>query len=231
MSELIVIGGISISVSRKKIRNLHLRISPPNGEVRVSAPLRYSLAQVGEFVLSKIEWIKKGQAQIRKLRDEGKIKLPPKFVSGEEIYFFGEKFRLELIRNSLVNKVTLSLSKGEIELQVKDQSNLAKRQKLIDDFYRAHLKEVIPELIAKYEKKMNLKIGEFAIKKMKTRWGTCNVRTRRIWLSLELAKKPHGFLEMIVVHEMVHLLEPSHNRRFYELMTCFMPDWRIWDKK
>jgi hypothetical protein len=233
----IEIAGIKIFLTQKRIRSLHLRISAPDGEVRVSAPLRYGLARIKEFILQKIEWIKKNQIRIRKLRDEGKIILPKKFISGEEHYFFGEKFLLELVQNSTANKVLfkisgLEVSRGNvIELHVKKLSNLAQRQKLMDNFYRKHLKEVVPGMIAKYEEKMGVAVAEFRVKKMKTRWGTCNVKARRIWLSLELAKKPLGFLESTVVHEMVHLLERGHNKKFYGLMNQFMPEWQIWDKK
>ncbi|MBU6140018.1 MAG: M48 family metallopeptidase [Proteobacteria bacterium] len=248
----IEIAGVKILLTQKRIRNLHLRICSPDGEVRVSAPLLYSFAQVREFVLQKIEWIKKGQNQIRNLLDEGKIRMPSKFVSGEGHYFFGEKFRLEVIKNSSKNEVMLSLSKHDlqgpkspfdklrvtssldenvIKLHVKGQSNFKQREKLLDDFYRKNLKEIIPQLIAKYEEKMNVKVAEFGVKKMKTRWGTCNVRARRIWLSLELAKKSIKHLESTVVHEMVHLLERKHSKRFYNLMDQFMPEWRNLEAK
>ena len=233
----IEIAGIKIFLTQKRIRNLHLRISAPDGEVRVSAPLRYGLTRLREFILQKIEWIKKNQIKIRKLRDEGKIILPKKFISGEEHYFFGEKFLLELVQNSTANKILFKISgaavsrENVIELHVKKLSNFAQRQKLMDNFYRKHLKEIVPEMIAKYEEKMGVAVAEFRVKKMKTRWGTCNARARRIWLSLELAKKPLGFLESTVVHEMVHLLERGHNKKFYGLMNKFMPEWQIWDKK
>lgn len=222
----IEISGIKILLTQKKIRNLHLRISIPDAEVKVSAPLRYSLRQVTEFVLKKIDWIKKNQDHIRKLRDEGKIILPPKFISGEEHYFCGKKFKLELLQNSSKNKVVVS--ENFIQLHVKKLSNFKQRQKLLDDFYRVHLKKIIPPLIEKYEKKMDVKVREFGVKKMKTRWGTCNSRARRIWLNLELAKKPVEYLESIVVHEMVHFFEQRHNKKFFALMDHFMPDWRLW---
>ena len=218
------IAGIAIFLTHKKIRNLHIRICVPDGEVRISAPLRYSMKQITEFVLQKIDWIKKGQTQIQKLRDEGKIIFPPKFISGEEHYFLGQKFSLELIQNSTYNK--LIFNENSFQLHVKKLSNFKGRQKLFDDFYRAFLKKNIPPLIAKYEKKMNVKVAEFGVKKMKTRWGTCNPRARRIWLNLELAKKSPQYLESIIVHEMVHLLEHRHNKNFYFLMDKFMPDWK-----
>lgn len=226
ISEKIEIAGIEIFISRKKIRNLHLRVSLPNGEVKASAPLRYSNAQILEFILQKIDWIKKSQNQIEKLRLSGKIILPPKFISGEEHYFLGKKFKLELLQNSASNKVVLQ--EDVIQLYVKKLSNFSQRQKLIDNFYRAELKKIIPQLITNYEQKMNIRVAEFGIRKMKTRWGTCNPKARRIWLNLELAKKDAKCLEAIVVHEMVHFFEIYHNKNFYTLMDKFMPEWKQW---
>lgn len=227
MQQRIEISGIEMQLTRKKMRSIRIRVSLPDAEVRVSAAFRYSDSQVLEFVKQKINWIREAQQRIRKLRDEGKIKLPPKLICGEEHYFFGEKFPLKVIKNSNVNKVTSS--ELGFEMKVRGQSNFAQRQKLLDDFYRRHLKQKIPPIIAKYEEKMGVKVVEFGVKKMKTRWGTCNVKARRIWLGLELAKKPVEFLESIVVHEMVHFLEQKHSKRFYELMDRFMPKWRIID--
>ncbi len=222
----IEIAQIKILLKQKKIRNMHLRVSVPDGEVTVSAPLRYNISQISEFVLQKIDWIKKSQNQIRKLRDEGKIALPQKFISGEEHEFMGKKFKLELIQNSSHNKMLLG--DKTITLYVKKLSNFKQRQKLFDDFYRANLKKIIPPLIEKYEQKMAVKVREFGIKKMKTRWGTCNVKDHRIWLNLELAKKSPQYLESIVVHEMVHFFEHRHNKNFFALMDKFMPDWKSW---
>ncbi len=222
--EKITVAGIEIAITRKKIRNLNLRISLPDAEVKVSAPWRYSVAHIEKFIWQKIDWIKKSRDHVLKLRDAGKIILPKKFISGEEHYFCGEKFILEVVQNSSSNRIQIEGNK--IYLQVKNLSNFAQRQKIFDDFYRASLREKIPPLIAKYEIKMNTKVKNFGIKKMKTRYGTCNIEARRIWLSLELAKRTPQFLESVVVHEMVHFFERRHNKNFYDLMNKFMPDWR-----
>lgn len=222
--ELVEISGVKLFFLRKKIKNIHLRICIPNGEVKLSAPLKCGMAKIEEFVAQKSTWIKKSQNHIQKLREEGKIILPQKFISDEEHYFFGKKFRLELVQNSPANRVIIS--ENVIHLQVKKLSNFKQRQKLLDDFYRAALKKIIPPLIEKYEKKMQVRVAEFGIKKMKTRWGTCNPKARRIWLNLELAKRDPKFLESIVVHEMVHFFELHHNKKFYALMDQFMPEWK-----
>ena len=225
VTQQIEISGIVISLSQKRIRNLHLRILPPSGEVRVSAPLRLSLTKIKEFVLKRIDWIKENQITIR----NRKIVAPLKFISGENHFIFGKEFELKLFENSRSNKVLLS--ENFLELHVRKTSTLKVREKIIHDFYRANLQKKIPEFVAHYEPKMKVKVAESRIKKMKTRWGTCNPKDRRIWLSLELAKRPIGCLEFIVVHEMTHLLERKHNKRFFALMDKFLPDWRLWQNE
>lgn len=221
ISEEIEIDGIIISLSRKKIKHLHIKICLPYGEVKVSAPLRFNIKQITKFISKKIDWIKKSQNDIK----SKKIILPPKFISGESHFLFGQKFNLILIKNSHSNVVLVK--NDEIELHSKKlTSNFAERQKIMNDFYRQELKKKIPEFIIKYEKTMNVKVAEFGVKKMKTRWGTCNVRDHRIWINLELAKNPIECLDFIITHEMTHLLERKHSKRFFSLMDNFMPNWR-----
>ena len=220
----IEIEGISILLQQKRIRNLHLRIMPPLGEVRVTAPVRLSLTEIRKFVSQRLDWIRQKQIEVR----NRKIIAPPKFISGEIHDFFGEKFELKLLENSRSNSVVRC--ENFLELHCKKTSTLVQRRKILDDFYRINLAEKIMPLVKKYEEKMATKIIEFRIKKMTTRWGTCNVRARRIWFSLELAKKPLGCLEMIVVHEMTHLFERGHNKKFYALMDKFFPQWKKWDE-
>jgi predicted metal-dependent hydrolase len=225
-SRQIEIAGIKILLTQKKIKNLHLKICPPNAEVKISAPPYYSIFQIEKFILDKALWIKKSQEKIQKMRDEGKIQMPLKFVSGEQHYLSGEKFKLTVFRNADFNKI--GFGEGVVEIWVKGQSKLEERQKLFDDFYREHLIKKIPQLIKKYEEKMGVEVAKFKIRKMKTRWGSCNFVERKICFNSELAKKTPEFLEMIVVHEMVHILEKNHNRRFYSLMDEFMPEWKRW---
>lgn len=219
------IEGIEIDLTQKRIKNLRLRICPPLGEVRISAPLRASLESIRKIIISKISWIKEAQIKILNRK-----KIPElKFISGEKHNFFGEEFLLEVIENSASAKVFLS----EERIKIYSKKNLTSQQKrkILDEFYRAELKKIIPEFIQKYEQKMRVMVEEFGVKKMKTRWGTCNAKARRIWLNLELAKKPIQCLEFIIIHEMVHLLERNHSKKFYEFMDKFMCDWRIWKEK
>ena len=224
-SKQIEVAGIAITLFQKRIRNLHLRILSPSAEVRVSAPLRVSIAKIKEFITKRVEWIKENQTIIR----NRKVILPAQFISVEKHRVFADTYELKLLEKSRSNQVLIN--ENFLELHVKKTSTLKTRQKIIDDFYRKNLSEKIPQFIAQYEPQMNVKVGEFRIKKMKTRWGTCSIKERRIWIALELSKRPISCLEFIVVHEMTHLLERKHNKRFFALMDKFMPNWRLWQKE
>lgn len=219
------IDGIIFNITQKKIRNLHLKIKPPHGEALVSAPMRFSLTQITRFILSKIEWVKKSQISII----NKKIIPNPKFKDGEKHLLFGKEFDLKIIEKS--SKKAALIQGNIIEIHLKKTSTIQERSALLDKLYRQELQKAIPDFIEKYEEKMNLSINECRIKKMKTRWGTCNLKDKRIWIALELAKKPMECLEMIIVHEMTHLFERKHNKRFYKLMDDFLPNWRLFDKQ
>ena len=215
---------IDLEIIQKRIRHLHIRIRAPLGQVRVSAPLHVAMAKILQFIDSKIAWIKESQDKISKTKFEPK----KKFLSGEEHNFFDKKYLL-LIEEGAKNLVTLSGDK--IILQSKNTSAIKKRQKILEDFYRQELKKLVAEYIKKWEVKMSVSVKEFGIKKMKTRWGTCNIKDQRIWINLELAKKPLQCLEYIVVHEMNHLLEKNHTKRFHSLMDQFLVDWKVRKEK
>jgi predicted metal-dependent hydrolase len=214
------IEGLQIQVAQKKIRNIHLRISPPDASINISAPIRVSVKKIRDFIISKITWIKEGQLKVLAQKKPYKYKC----ISGEIHYIFDDKYQLNLVENSLKNLVVVS--GNEINLYVKKDTNQIKRQKILDEFYRNNLKKIIPKLIKEWEEKMKLKLSGFGIKKMKTRWGTCNIISKKIWINLELAKKPLACLEYIVVHEMVHLFEKNHNKKFYAHCDFFLPNWR-----
>ncbi len=225
LKQKINVEGIEINLTQKRIKNLRLRICPPLGEVRISAPLRVSLKSIKKIIISKISWIKEAQIKILSRKKIQELK----FISGEKHNFFGEEFLLEIIENS--DSVKVFLSEEKIKIHSKKNLTLQQKRKILDEFYRAELKKIIPKFIQKYEQKMLVKVAEFGVKKMKTRWGTCNAKARRIWLNLELAKKPIQCLEFIIIHEMVHLLERNHSKKFYDLMDKFMCDWKIWKEK
>ena len=220
--EQLKLGNITVDVVQKNIKNIHLSVYPPTGRVRISAPNRMDLATIRVFVISKLSWIKKQQTRLRNQEREAQRE----FINRESHYFNGKRYLLKVTERDAAPKVVLKHS--SIELFVRPETDAVKRKSILDEWYRRLLKETVPSLIEKWEKKMNVQVNEFGIKKMKTKWGTCNRKAKRIWLNLELAKKPAECLEYIVVHEMVHLLERNHNDRFIALMTEFIPKWRFY---
>lgn len=216
----ITVSNIKIDVEKKDIKNLHLGVYPPNGRVRIAAPLKVNHESIRLFVVSKLSWIKKQQrsfaAQERETERE--------FISGESHYFNGRRYLMNIIPTT--RKATVVLRHKHIDLHVKPGSNQKYKASVIAQFYRNHLNEQIPPLIAKWEKKLKVNVNEYGIKQMKTKWGTCNIEAKRIWVNLELAKKNVSCLEYIVVHEMVHLLERHHNNLFIAYMDKCLPQWR-----
>lgn len=182
----LMLGEIKADVVKKNIKNLHLRVYPPTGRVRISAPLRMKLDTIRVFALSKLGWIKKQQAKFKNQVREA----PRKYLDRESHYFGGKLYLLKVEEINEVPQVVLT--NVAIELRVRPDTNIKKRAQLLDEWYRAKLKEKLPNLIEKWEDKMSVKVHEFGIKQMKTRWGTCSVKARRIWLNLELAKKSGG---------------------------------------
>lgn len=217
----LTIGDVNVEVIHKNIKNVHLSVYPPAGRVRIAAPLRMDLDTIRVFAISKLSWIRKQQHKLLKQEREA----PREYLTRESHYFFGKRYLLKVITHNAPPKVTLKHS--TIELYTRKQSDTAAREATMNEWYRMKLKEIVPELIAKWEKVMNVQVEEFGIRKMKTKWGTCNRNAKRIWLNLELAKKPVSCIEYVVVHEMVHLLEKSHNEIFVAYMTRFLPQWRF----
>jgi predicted metal-dependent hydrolase len=216
------LGDISLEVIQKDIKNVHLSVYPPYGRVRISTPLRMNLDLIRVFTISKLSWIRKQQAKLLGQKRE----TARDYVSRESHFFLGKRYLLKVTEQDSVAKVILK--HDSIELYVRPGATREHRQDIFEAWYRQQLKELIPKYIAKYEKKMSVKVMDFGIKKMKTRWGTCNTKEKRIWLNLELAKKPSECIEYIVVHEMVHLLERSHNKKFIAYMDKFFPKWKLY---
>lgn len=212
-----------IKLIRKKIKNIYLRIYPSK-EVVITAPINLSQDKINQFIAKREDWIKKTLQKFENY--QYKKPLIYRYETGEEHFLFGEKYLLQIIEG----KHFVKLDKGVLLLSVRKKSTIKLRKKIFEEFYRAKLREIIPNFIAEFEPKMQVKVKHFGIKKMKTRWGTCNIRDQRIWLNLELAKKPLGCLKHIVVHEMVHLLERKHNKRFFFLMDKFFPEWKIFNE-
>lgn len=214
------IDDLDIEVTRKNIKNLYLRVSLPDGRVKISAPRRMHLNNIHRFVASRRGWIKRQQEKVC-LQAQAITKA---YVDNEVHYFGGQPYCLKLIEQCARPRV--ERREQNLLLYIRPGSSIEKRCATLDTWYRQQLKETTPAIIDQYEVRMAVKVSGFGIRKMKTRWGSCNTRTRRIWLNLALVRLSEQCLEYVVVHEMVHLLEPSHNQRFYALMDRFMPDWK-----
>ena len=219
----ITVGELEIDVVRKDIKNLHLAVYPPDGRVRIATPLRLDDEAVRLFAISKLAWIKKHQAHFEAQERQGKRE----FVSGESHYFQGIRYLLNVIYHQDASKVEIR-NKTYIDLYVREDSTEAQRKKIMTEWYRRELKQQIPPLIEKWENIMEVTVNDWGVKQMKTKWGTCNIEPKRIWLNLDLAKKPKHCVEYIMVHEMVHLLARHHNDRFITYMDTFMPNWRFY---
>lgn len=217
----ITVGGLPVYVVRKAIKNLHLGVYPPQGRVRVAAPLRVSDDAVRLAVIGKLGWIKR---QRRRFDAQARQSVR-EMVSGESHFFLGQRYRLHVVQDHGPAKVIVR-NKSMIELYVRRGSNGEQRERVLQRWYRQQLKELISPLVQKWQKALAVQTQDWRIKKMKTKWGACNVEARRIWLNLELAKKPVQCLEYIIVHELVHLLERHHNDTFNSLMNKFLPQWR-----
>ncbi|WP_366922784.1 M48 family metallopeptidase [Metallumcola ferriviriculae] len=217
----IMISNIAIEVIRKKIKNINLSVHPPDGRVRLAVPEKMDEEAIKLFAISKLSWIKKQRGKFD-LQDRQSIR---KFLSGESHYFFGTRYLLNVVETSGKQHVELR-NKKYIDLYIRPNSTKEKREKVMTAWYREQLKSIIPEYIIKWEEVIGVSVKDWGVKLMKTRWGTCNTMAQRIWLNLELAKTNPRCLEFIIVHEMVHLLERSHNDRFKAYMDKFLPNWR-----
>lgn len=214
------LGNINAEVVLKNIKNVHLSVQPPHGKVRIAAPNRMELEIIRMFAISKLSWIKKQQSKMLNQEREG-VK---NYVSRESHYFLGKRYLLKVVEGN--HKQSIILNHSNIVLNVRPNSSKDQKQIILQEWYRNQLKEVSLKMIKKWEKKMNVKVEDLRIRKMKTRWGSCNQKSKKIHLNLELAKKPLQCLEYIIVHEMVHLLERNHGDRFLAYMNKFLPNWK-----
>ena len=219
---VIRVSGLPVQIVRKDIKNLHLGVYPPNGRVRVAAPLSVSNDAVRLAVIGKLGWIKRKQAMFVGQERQS----PREYVTGESHYFLGQRYRLNVVNRDGTGGVVIRNNRT-IDLFVREGSGTVQRERVFLAWYRHQLKSMIPPLIQKWESIVGVKVREWGVKKMKTKWGSCNSKARRIWLNLELAKKQVQCLEYIIMHEMVHLLERHHNDRFTALMDEHMPQWRL----
>jgi len=220
-SDLLEIDGLPVQVTRKPIKTLRIAVWPPDGDVHVSAPKHVSDNEIRRVVIAKRQWIQRHQQRLENI-----IPTPEyRYVSGEAHYVFGKPVALNVNECSGRQSIVLDAN-GVLKLSVKPGASLEKKAKLLDDWYRSQLKQHLPDLLTHWQPVIGKQVNEWRIKKMRTRWGSCNVQCARIWLNLELAKKPIACLEYVLVHEMLHLYERRHNKRFYQMMTDHLPDWK-----
>lgn len=216
------VSGIEVQVVRKAIKNLHLAVYPPGGRVRVAVPLHVSDDNVRLAVINKLAWIKKQQASFAAQPRQSQREM----VTGESHYVWGHRYLLDVVERVGKHEVVIH-NNTRLRLYVNPGTTRANRELALTEWYRAQLKDRVPPLLAKWQPIVGEEVAEWGVKKMKTKWGSCNIEARRIWLNLELAKKPPNCLEYILVHELVHLLERHHNDTFRAYMDRFLPQWRL----
>jgi predicted metal-dependent hydrolase len=216
-----LVGGVKVEVVRKDIKNLHLGVYPPLGRVRVATPLVISDEAVRLAVIDKLGWIKRQRAKFTSQARQSQREM----VNGESHYVFGRRYRLRVHDHDGPAKVALR-GVASLDMFLRPGTTPEQREETLLRWYRQQLKEKIPPLLAKWQRILRVKAADWGVKKMKTKWGSCNPTAKRVWINLELAKKPEQCLEYIVVHELVHLLERHHNDRFMAMMDKHLPDWR-----
>jgi len=218
----LVIDGLTVDVVRKPIRNLHLGVYPPHGRVRVAAPQSMDDEAVRLAVISKHAWIKRQQNHFKSQVRQS----PREYIYRESHYHFGHRYLLNVIEQEGPARVVIR-NKTVLDLYIPDGSDTQKRERVMNEWYRSELRGCIPAIIRMWEPVLGVEVGFYGIKKMKTKWGSCNNRASRIWINLELAKKPVTCLEYIVVHEMVHLLYRHHDDNFRDILDRVMPQWQL----
>lgn len=219
--ELIHISDIAVEIHRSNIKNIHLSVLPPNGKVRLAIPNKTSDQKIRLAIINKLGWIKKQQADFKGQERQSVREM----VNGECHYLWGRKYRLCLASTNGKHSVCAK-GNGKLELAVSKSTLADNKLKLLNRFYRDELKRSLAKLLPYWQQKLNVEANSVHIKKMKTKWGSCNIQAKRVWLNLELAKKPPECLEYILVHELIHLLERHHNQRFRALMDKHLPNWR-----
>lgn len=219
-SAYLTVRGIDIDVIYKDIKNLHIGVYPPMGRVRVAAPKRLDDDQIRLAIVQRLPWIKRQRQQLQAAGRQSEREM----VTGESHYVWGNRHRLKVVERP--GRAHLELDGDRLLLYVPHETAVDRRQQLLDRWYRAQLREAIPDLVGIWECVLEVSVPRWSIRRMKTKWGSCNRESGHIWFNVELAKKHPQCLEYIVVHEMTHLLERNHGKRFTSLLDKFLPDWR-----
>jgi len=218
--EVLELGDVSVDVIKKDIKNIHLSVYPPTGRVRISAPARMSTATIRAFAIGKLGWIKQHQKKVKAQPREA----PREYLDRESHYVWGKRYMMRL--EEVEGPAEVLVKHNKLLLRTRPGTSAAKKEAVLDEWYRQQLKAEVPNMVMKWEQVLGVQIERFYVQRMKTKWGGCSPATRTLRLNSELAKKPMECLEYIVVHELMHLLEPTHNARFVALMDLHLPKWR-----
>lgn len=220
MTEIIELGDVHIAVTRKAVRNVHLSVHPPEGRVTLVAPANTRLEVARAYAISKLAWIRSQQTKLQQQNRE----TPRQFVERESHYLWGRRYLLSVEEQE--TRPCVKLDHKRITLKVRPGSRPEKRAQVIHEWHKRQLHEAVPPLIHRWESKLEVNVNHYYLQRMKTKWGSCNHRAGNIRLNTELVKKPKDLLEYIIVHEMAHLIEPTHNERFVSLLDQHYPGWR-----
>ncbi len=220
-SDQLRVAGLAIQVIRKDIKNLHLGVYPPDGRVRLAVPFGISDAAARLAIIGKVAWIRRQQARFAAQPRQSKREM----VSGESHFYMGRRYRLHVVEREAPSRVLLR-RRAILELQVRGRCDAGVRRRVLFRWYRERLRELLPPVLARWEVALGVRALDVRIRRMRTRWGTCNALARRIWVNLDLALKPVQCLDYIIVHELAHFIEPLHGERFVALMDRHLPRWR-----
>lgn len=214
------LGEIPIEIVLKNIKNVHLSVYPPKGRVRISAPTRSKVDTLRLYAISRLGWIKRQRTKILGQARE----TPRSFVQKESHYLWGKRYLLDVQEG--ISPQGVAVSHGEIHLRVPCRASKAKRSEVLESWRRNELRKELPEVISRWEKKLGVSPKSIFVQKMKTQWGSCNHKTKNIRVNTELTKKPRQCLDYVVLHEMIHLLRPTHSQEFVRILGAHMPMWR-----
>ena len=217
----LVMADLEVQTVRKKIKNIHIGVYPPNGRVRVAAPMRTTDETIRLIVLSKIPWIRKQRDKFARQERE----TPREYATGESHYFMGQRYLLNVILGPYRGSIQLNGMK-RMDMYVNPQLSNENRARIMERFYRSELSRLLDSFVPKWEERLNVHANEVKIKRMKTKWGSANIKVKRIWINLELAKKSQNCISYVVVHELAHLIERGHNKRFKEIIESVLPNWK-----
>ena len=220
MSEMIKLGEIAIALQRKDIKHVHLSVHPPDGRVTLSAPTATRLEVARAYAISKLSWIREQQERLTNQARE----TPRCFIERESHYLWGRRHLLTVTERDA--KPSVSVDHRRIALTVRPGSSVQKRAEVIHKWHKSLLHKVVPAIILKWEDRLKVRVTGYLLQRMKTKWGSCNHRVGHIRLNTELVKKPKDLLEYVILHEMTHLLEPTHNDRFVAVLNEYYPSWR-----